>query len=324
MHYAVKLFDLSPNLSLDCLKQLFSKMSMDSSKKDFLEQTFVTVARLLSSPSLHSPDFLDFLCGIANRMVEESRLMLSTVVSEAVLIILWRKIELLFSQGNFSSAQRWCCFTQHPVFQHSGCVNRLKVLRKSALCAIHTGDVQPVWNMWEKARNDVELDGETIYVMYRLTLASSKAVPGIGLGFAKECLRLLLGGESSRWNYFLACISAAQTAGRDGVLLDHLYQLSIDETALKSTRQLEYFRITISITTKEARKGLREGKDGCELMDMLCDLFDRASRISSNDINELEWFSRNSYRFALEICESRLVNYAMRLFRMSARVSISI
>ena len=34
-------------------------------------------------------------------------------------------------------------------------------------------------------------------------------------------------------------------------------------------------RITISITTKEARKGLREGKDGCELMDMLCDLFDR-------------------------------------------------
>lgn len=77
----------SPNLSLDCLKQLFSKMSMDSSKKDFLEQTFVTVARLLSSPSLHSPDFLDFLCGIANRMVEESRLMLSTVVSEAVLIV---------------------------------------------------------------------------------------------------------------------------------------------------------------------------------------------------------------------------------------------
>lgn len=62
----------------------------------------------------------------------------------------------------------------------------ITVDRKSALCAIHTGDVQPVWNMWEKARNDVELDGETIYVMYRLTLASSKAVPGIGLGFGMQ------------------------------------------------------------------------------------------------------------------------------------------
>lgn len=47
-----------------------------------------------------------------------------------------------------------------------------------------------------------------------------------------------------------------------------------------------------------------------------------ASQISSNDANKLEWFSRNSYRLALEISEPHLVDYAMRLLRVSAKVSL--
>jgi len=52
--------------------------------------------------------------------------------------------------------------------------------RKLAFCAIHTGDVQPVCNMWETVKNESVLDGETIYVMYRLSLAT--LTPGLGLG----------------------------------------------------------------------------------------------------------------------------------------------
>lgn len=101
--YAIKLFDLryvesmqiaeviltrlSPDSSLECFKQLFSKMNMEISNKAFLEETFVIIARLLSSPRLHSPHCIDFLYDVANRMVEESRLQLSAVVSEATLIV---------------------------------------------------------------------------------------------------------------------------------------------------------------------------------------------------------------------------------------------
>lgn len=45
--------------------------------------------------------------------------------------ILWKKIESEFLQRNFSTAQEWCRFGQHVIFQQAKLANRSKILRSA-------------------------------------------------------------------------------------------------------------------------------------------------------------------------------------------------
>ncbi|KAL1966112.1 hypothetical protein VTN77DRAFT_4860 [Rasamsonia byssochlamydoides] len=208
LYYIQKLFNWSPQLSLEALRQLFLERDTVYGNEPWLERSFVAVIRLVAAASVATQDCLNFLNDTAIRLSDVSRLSLSAMAADASLIILWKKIEFEFLQRNFSTAQEWCRFGQHAIFQQATLANRSKILRKMALCALETSDSFLAKYLFYQFPEAGRSDPSTTYLMYKLSLKDED------IDFGATCLDSLskLGGEEGM-AYLLACISEAQRSG---------------------------------------------------------------------------------------------------------------
>ncbi|KAL1982148.1 hypothetical protein VTN96DRAFT_1683 [Rasamsonia emersonii] len=330
LYYIQKLFNWSPQLSLEALRELFLEKHAVYDNMPWIERSFVAVIRLVTAASLDTQDCLEFLNDTATKLSDASRLSLSATAADASLIILWKKIESEFLQRNFSTAQEWCRFGQHVIFQQAKLANRSKILRKMALCALETSDSYLVKYCFYQLPEEGRSDPSTTYLMYKLSLKDEDIDSGT------TCLDSLskLDAEGGM-AYLLACISEAQCSGNRKQAIMALDQVLKKQDRLDSQNTKISLPALLRCTARLIVLEMRENPvNDPALRERVCTIFERSvleadkHNISWNSngfsLVELEWFSSNSYRLALEMCKLWSPELILRLLDVSIKVIINI
>ncbi len=172
LHHVYKLKSRNSALACTTLDQLYVRL-LDTDKENWVEKVFI--ARIWTSTAFTNSadavyslrEFLEMVT--ANRA---KTLTLTASATHAAHILLWKQVEVMFSQQQYDVARSWCQIALHAIFESSGWLNIAKIERKLLLCALQSLDVSSAREIYSQMSAASKEAPMTKYLVYKLALRS--------------------------------------------------------------------------------------------------------------------------------------------------------
>ncbi|KAI9804595.1 MAG: hypothetical protein M1833_006668 [Piccolia ochrophora] len=222
--------------------------------------------------------------------------------------MLWKRIESHYNGGQFEAAASWCQVALHRVFQDTGSLNTAKIQRKAILCALSRQDFNSADEIFKSMSQLSQDMSSTRYLMFKVYIRSEI------LDRAAECLEKVREDNSNDATLPYACVLEAQEKGHRGLAIRAL-EIILNKVSCNAPKELHI----PALLRCSARLLMAECGDDTvnkpEVVISLCKLFKGAASQAQHSqrdkntqteqqfsIDELNWFSRNSYNVALKSC----------------------
>lgn len=164
-HHIRLVHDKSPGLGCAILDELLSSL-VKTGQSAWIDKAVVTRVFMTTSQR-------DFSGSIDEAEKALSKLQpISPDASVSAHLLIWKKIESNYNQGQFEMAERWCRLALSPAFSNSGPLNSAKIQRKLLLCALGRNDVESAKSTFCSMSRDAQQDPTTQYLMYKTTVRS--------------------------------------------------------------------------------------------------------------------------------------------------------
>ncbi|KAE8452848.1 hypothetical protein EG329_013120 [Mollisiaceae sp. DMI_Dod_QoI] len=312
MFHIRKLNDKSPSLACKALDAFLTLrlLKAEESLESWIGKALVT--RLWFTVNQRdSEDALQSLYDLFEVIIANMTKPLPAEATLAAHTLLWKRIESNYAQGQYETAERWCRLGLHWIFASSGEINTARLSRKLLLCALARKDIGNAKEMFNSMPDSTRNEPMSRFLMYKI------AVRGGDTDLAAECLQAINSAARVTQDLTLlyGCVLDAQQVGDKKQTLAGL-QLVLEKSdyGVQTPVHLpSLLRLTISLMLAllEENPGY-ENSEALDTIDKLCKAFERGAvavrkaRSSSNlvdtawTIDELEWFSKNSYNLAIK------------------------
>jgi hypothetical protein len=143
MHHLHKLRRINQDIACKCLDEFLEIRLFQTGTMEFIER--VTLMRIWITTSSNTNITLDELEAFLENIAGNVSAPFSTSATFAAQTLMWKTIEVYFSQKQYHPAERLCRLANHRLFEKAGEGNRGKLIRKMMQCALARQD-------WNQAR----------------------------------------------------------------------------------------------------------------------------------------------------------------------------
>ncbi|KAL8943366.1 MAG: hypothetical protein Q9211_001005 [Gyalolechia sp. 1 TL-2023] len=321
LHHVHELRRRSARLAHSALAALLSERLLAINEIAWVERTLITILWNCTT-STDLGDMTDQLKELLSQVASGTHSTLTTSATHAAQILMLRRIETFYSQGDYDQADVWCRLALHNIFSNSGTSNVGKLQRKRLLCALAKADFATCRNIHHHMSKSTVGDLSTKYLVYKVALRTKDV--------ATACLDAISAGSQSDFTLLYACVLEAQKNGNRltviralSRVLDKRNYATTSDVHLATLLRFVSDDVTKFLVCAHARSTtarlLIEELDSPKSQEVdcigeLCKVFEAAAAVAEASqqqgpgakddfpIAELDWFSRNSYNLALNIC----------------------
>ncbi|TQB74559.1 hypothetical protein MPDQ_004665 [Monascus purpureus] len=300
--YILKLKDWSLELTSQSLQRLL--LHVHFNKRIWTERIFVTFVWTLTDLAFCSQDGLDRLEDTLAQSSTRWQSPLSIEACHACLILIWRKVDAVMSQGNYYIAERWCQFVLgHSAFQNCSFANKAKFQRRLIICAWENSNYILARETLNRMSDDCKSHPLTLYMRYKLALVDEDIDTAI---IYQQLPQLGKSGTA----YMLACVAEARRMGKTEQVtqgLQHTVE-RLDNGFPESIFNIPgLFQSTLHLLSMEL-ENYKPDKAQSMIIEQILRVFEAALREANRAEEksaaflptELEWFFINSYNSALQ------------------------
>ncbi|PYH90787.1 hypothetical protein BO71DRAFT_486827 [Aspergillus ellipticus CBS 707.79] len=320
LHYIQKLQDSSPDHYVHTLKQLpVSKIAVSHNEgnSQLLEQVFVNFVCGLTRLGSCNQRVFDIFKDTTSELNRLGQKPLGLEATDASLIIIWKYINQVISDGDLSLAGQWCQFLlEDPILQIS-LENKTKLFRKLILCLEDNPNSSLLRNISHRIPETSRSCPATLYLVYKLSIHDTD--PASGYVYLESLYKC--GAEAIP--YISACVAEAFRLEKAQNTIKSLQRILVSSKS-DGLYNSKIFQCIIHFLFKEL--GNCKWKNE-EILNDITAIFDIASRSASEEQEqdiELEWLARMSYKIALKSHTSAQLGLILRLLDLSTKFADAI
>ncbi|KAI4860640.1 SPO22-domain-containing protein [Hypoxylon rubiginosum] len=318
IHHIRKLEDKSPSLASSVLDAFLTSRILPTQHDAWVERVVVLRTHMATTHR----DTHETIQGLATMFDSVEANLEKPLLAAAVLAVqtlVWKRVDASFNQGDLDIAEKWCHVAMHPALRHSGPANAAKIARKLLICALQRNSLDNAAEILQSMSESARREPMTLYLAFKLALRSGDRE------MASDCLRQISEVSSKDPQYIYACCIDAQEA-EDKICaiqaLQHLIQKS--EYSCPDVVHLPaLLRIVIRLETSLLDD---QGQSAAELIDDICQVFEGVVTAIQRDprdgqgnklftVEELNWFSKNSYNLAVKNLRVWHLRQTIRIFQ---------
>ncbi|KAI4158144.1 MAG: hypothetical protein L6R39_000529 [Caloplaca ligustica] len=297
LHHVHEIKRRSAHLAHSVLTTFISERLLVMDEMSWIETTVITLVWNCTT-STDLGDMTDQLDGLLTKVAAGSNSAFGASATHAAQILLLRRTEAAYSQGDYEQADSWCRLALHSVFSNSGESNIGKLQRKRILCAMSQSDFVKCHEIRHQMSEATLRDPSTQYLLYKVALRCHN------VDLATESLDGISRVSENDPTLLYACVLEAQRNGnRLHVIraLSRVYNGS-NHTAIAGLHLPTLLRLIARLLIEELESQQTQDQ---ECIHELCKVFEgaaaaaKASQPDTNDAkafptSELEWFSRTN------------------------------
>ncbi|KAL5321709.1 hypothetical protein ACEPPN_009669 [Leptodophora sp. 'Broadleaf-Isolate-01'] len=304
-----KLNDKCPSLASKALDDFLTLRIIKEDNYEWFEKALVTRLWIAASQG-DNPDSLKQIEDLFSTLVANSTRPASPAATLAAHTLLWRRIESNYSLQMYDVAEKWCHLAMHQIFAKSGELNMARLYRKLLLCAHAKKDLGSAREIFSSMPSAAQNEPMSRFLMYKIAVRCEDQ------DLAAECLQVISSTSTNDPKYLYACVLDAQQAGNKRQTLAAL-QLVLDKSSFEtsSVNLASLLRLTTTLTIQALNEAAKSKDDCTESDDMsekLCAMYEKGSAAAKRarvlkkepdviwTIDELHWFSKNSYNLAVK------------------------
>ncbi|WQF82317.1 Putative meiosis specific protein Spo22/ZIP4/TEX11 [Colletotrichum destructivum] len=336
VHHARKLHDKSPTQATSVVDGMLRGAMVSSGRDEWVER-LVLLRIWMETTQRDSLTAVEGLAAVLAGLQDNLEKPFGASAAVGALTLIWKKIEITYSQGHFDIADSWCQVALQPLFQNGGPANMSRLGRKLILCALGGNDTgrarQAFHNMSEAAQNEPM----TRYLMYKVALRSADRE------LATECLERVGTAAGNEPDFLYACVLEAQQVGDRVCAMQAMKQLvnkfEFSETSPVHLPALLRCNIRLAVSVMESEKDAARQKAVVEEIIVLFEggedivssqpavvaykvVAAKAIQRNPNDkdgnrlftVKELDWFCQNAYNLGLKHWDSWDLERLVRLY----------
>ncbi|RDW82233.1 hypothetical protein BP6252_03345 [Coleophoma cylindrospora] len=316
-----KLNSKSPSHASKALDNLLKLRILQSGRDDWLEKV-VNMRIWITVTQRDSMESLELLESSISMISASFKGPLSPGAAHSAQTLLWKRIESGYTQGQYNLTRRWCRLAMHSLFEKSGELNLARIARKLLLCAVAQNDLAEAQDTLGVMSNATKNEPLTRFLVFKLALQCDE------LDLAVECLEMISKNSQKDSTILMACVLNSQQVKNNVFALAALRTLleRHDYGAPDGVHLPTLLRITISLTVNMSDTIPVTDEERLEdISEKLCKLFEggmaslRKQRleIPRNEniwtVQELDWFSKNSYNYVVKHLSVWDVRHSIRL-----------
>ncbi|KAF7620565.1 hypothetical protein AFLA_005870 [Aspergillus flavus NRRL3357] len=305
--YLQKTRDHETSFYVQGLQQLLVGKLAASDQQEWTERIFILLVWTLTNSRLPIQNSIGILCDTMKRVAKCGRGLLSEDVTNACLILIWKYIDVVSSEGNLHVAEHWCSFVlEEAMFQLSS-ENKTIFIRKYIACASDKSNVCAAYELFDNMADEYRKCPSALYLIYKAALNNRDFSQG---HFYLDSLCQV--GATGR-TYLLPCAAEALRSGQTLLAagcLQHVID-NLNDGFLEAKYIASLFIAAGCLFSAQLGKTGKVKEDD-ELLAQVIRVFEAAHRNEQNTVFstvELEWISRRSYNIAVQArsCDYRLV-----------------
>ncbi|RDL39259.1 uncharacterized protein BP5553_03599 [Venustampulla echinocandica] len=322
MFHIRKLNNKSPSLACKVLDDLLRLRVIKEGREELLERVVVTRLWMTTS-QMDAPDAPGLLETLLSTALDNFNQPIGSSATLAAHMLLWKRIESNYAQGQYDIAEKWCRLALHPIFEKSGDVNMARISRKLLLCALARQDTGSARGAFGSMSDTAKNEPMTRFLMYKIAIRSKE------FELAAECLQIISTSSNSDPTLLYACCLDSLQVNNKSQTLTAL-QLVLEKSnyaPLSPVHLPSLLRVTIGITSSLLEESQNAGGEGDYevLVDKLCKMFEGAvssmkkppNSVKGTDVlwtsSEVDWFSKNSYNTAIKHISIWPPRYVLRM-----------
>ncbi|KAI0843290.1 meiosis protein SPO22/ZIP4 like-domain-containing protein [Hypoxylon sp. FL0890] len=268
IHHVRKLDDKSPSLAFSVLDEFIISRVLPTQHDTWIERA-VVLRTQMATAHRETHDTMQQLTAIFDRVEINLERALPATAVLAVQILIWKRVDASFSQGELDITEKWCHVALHPALRHSGPANAAKIARKLFTCALQRNNLDDAAEVFRSMSESARQEPMTLYLAYKLALRSGDRE------MASDCLRHISKASSDDPQYLYACCVDAQQAEDKICAIEALQQLvqKYEYSPTDAIHLPALLRIVIRLQTSLANDQAQV--DGRHLLiDDICQVFE--------------------------------------------------
>ncbi|KUJ18222.1 SPO22-domain-containing protein [Mollisia scopiformis] len=326
MFHIRKLKDKSPSLACKALDDLLTLrlLKAEELQDSWIGKTIVT--RLWTTVNQRdSPEALQSLYDLFETITANLTKPMASDATLAAHTLFWKHIESNYVQGQYDIAESWCRLALHRLFSNSGEINTARLSRKLLLCSLARKDFGSAREVFHSMSNSARNEPMSRFLMYKI------AVRGGDTELATECLHFISTAARTTHDLTLlyGCVLDAQSIGDKTQTLAGL-QLVLEKSdygAQSAVHVPSLLRLTISLSVALLEEHVDTQDIGT--IERICAAIEKGATAIRKargslglldppwTIDELEWFSKNSYNLAIKHLSNWEPRYSLRILQSS-------
>lgn len=254
------------------------------------------------APHTSSDDLQDLFDSLSNAL----GLSFSAKATHAGQTLMWKAI----GKSNAVQVFGWCQLLRHPLFENAGHVNKARIGRRLMSIAIDAGDVaaarEAFYQMPETARNDTS----SRFLAFKISLLSKDDE------LAMDSLQAIAKTASKDPTHLYACVLESQQHGMDHFTLATLQAvLSQRPPGVQMPALLRCAaRLAVSRTHDHNHSSDDTVQEVVRVFETASHHIDDLRELAKPQwTSEVQWWSKNSYNFALRHCRTMPPEYTLRI-----------
>ncbi|KAI9844559.1 MAG: hypothetical protein M1837_005518 [Sclerophora amabilis] len=343
-----------PELAAKALEEILLSRLLASEQPEWIEQALITRIWMSTSDVDHA-DNLESLRKVLDSLSKNLTKPLSASATHAAQILLWKNIESHHNQSHWDITISWCQLALHTLFANAGDLNQGKITRKIISCAISKHDITAAREAFEHMSDQSKRAPLTVYLMFKAAVRdgdaelTTKYLDAICIEESKDANLLyacvLEAQESGDKLLASATLQRVlERCNRETSSEVHLPALirrpyfgmeaERSRTGIlhsASTKLCQFTHRKCAVRLLVPRLGANSSMEQ-DVVQSLCKIFEDASMHAKRcrkeqagqshqhfTVEELNWFSRNSYNLALKWCTEWDPDKTLSLLRSSIK-----
>ncbi|KAI0142464.1 SPO22-domain-containing protein [Hypoxylon sp. NC0597] len=307
IHHIRKLDDKSPSLGPSVLDEFVISRVLPTQHDAWVERAVVLRTQMATTHQ-ETLETIQALAAMLDRVDSNLEKALPAAAVLAVQILIWKRVDASFNQGELDITEKWCHVALHPALRQSGPANAAKIARKLLTCALQRNNLDNAAEVFRSMSESARQEPMTLYLAYKLALRSRDRE------MASDCLRRISEASSDDPQYLYACCVDAQEAEDKICAIEALRQLvqKCEYSSPEAVHLPALLRIIIRLQTSLMNDQVHAQVDGLNsLVEDLCQVFEGVVTAIQRDprdkqgnklftVQELDWFCKNSYNLGLK------------------------
>ncbi|KAE8417264.1 meiosis protein SPO22/ZIP4 like-domain-containing protein [Aspergillus pseudocaelatus] len=311
--YLQKVRDHETNFYVQGLQQLLAEKLATSNQQEWTERIFIHLVWTLTNSRLPMPNSSSILRDTMKRISKCGRALLSEDATNACLILIWKYVDVVSSEGNLRVAEHWCSVVLEEVMFQLSSENKTIFIKRYIECASDNLNVCAAYKLLDNMADEYRKCPSALYLIYKAALSNKDFTQG---HFYLDSLFQL--GATGR-TYLLPCAAEALRSGQTLLaakcvqhVVDNLHNSFLEGKYIASL----FIAAGCLVSARIGNTGTVEENDG--LLAQVIRVLEAAHKSEQNTVFsaiELEWLSQRSYNIAVQArsCDSRLVIWLLDL-----------
>ncbi|KAL4956903.1 meiosis protein SPO22/ZIP4 like-domain-containing protein [Aspergillus filifer] len=315
-HYVTKLRSTSLERFVEACGQLLRKLaSLDTSSKErWMEKILVSIIWALTSTKTEG-NICPRLAEATAQVIADSGLNKpSEDATQASLILIWKHIDTMLSNGSFALAEQWCRFLlKQPLFQKSA-DTEAKSFRKLILCVLENYTPSSARQIFDEVPEDCKNCPLTLYLLYRLALLAED------VSLTTTYIQSLCKQDPDP-TCIWACLSVALQLEKANIAMQNLRSvIAISDGTLFERLQIPHLLQYVICTVREGNPASHE-----DLLGQITSLLGSALHMAEVEPGQsfssfdLRWFACKGYSIALELYKTSPPDETIKLLNASVK-----